>query len=153
MNTHPGNQPLQSALVHLETTLDTPIVPGELPGWLDAVIVAHEAVSQRLEHHVRRAHVEQFETMTREDPGLFRRRKNLESTDSENIARSDTFRAALMKLKQSADDAGADEKQVMAAAEKLMQAGLRLVVEVRKQEVAIQTWLSEAVHRDRGTVD
>jgi hypothetical protein len=36
---------------------------------------------------------------------------------------------------------------------KLVDQGMALVTQIRKQEVAIQTWFIEAFNRDRGSVD
>ena len=46
-----------------------------------------------------------------------------------------------------------DEDKAVRHTAKLVDGGVALVARVRKQEVAVQTWYSEAFNRDRGAVD
>jgi hypothetical protein len=46
-----------------------------------------------------------------------------------------------------------DEGHARRALETIVDGGLKLVIRIRKQEVAISTWLMEAFDRDRGVAD
>jgi hypothetical protein len=46
-----------------------------------------------------------------------------------------------------------DEAKAQKHVQNLIDEGLAFVMRVRKQEVALETWLVEAFNRDRGTAD
>jgi hypothetical protein len=56
-------------------------------------------------------------------------------------------------LEANATRAGADEKQVIDQQRALLDEGLRFVIDVRRQETAIRTWIEEAFDRDTGLGD
>jgi hypothetical protein len=84
---------------------------------------------------------------------MFRHVDELQAEDG-RIAES--FRALeerLPVLRQLAERVEPDEKRASTAVSEFAENALQFVMQVRKQELAFQTWLMEAFTRDRGVVD
>ncbi len=147
------NSPLLDALAQLEACLETPVVPGELEVWTGAVHSATEEVARRLTDTVQNEHPPKLKQLAHDDPGLFRRVAELKEDDEESLRRLASFRAQLETLSRKAVAAEPDELQVADSLQAFIAHGLALVIQARKQEVALETWMGEALDRDRGVVD
>jgi hypothetical protein len=144
---------LAEALGALETALETPMVPGELDGWAGALRDAAENLQPLLGRRITTAHRESFSQIEATDPELIRRVENLK-TEDERIQRD--FQALsdrIADLAARAPDAEPDEGTLDQQVSELVDEGLAFVIRLRKQEVALRTWLVEAFQRDRGPVD
>ena len=140
------------SLAEFEHCLETPFIPGELMGWLRNTRRAFEKLKPQFQFRIQHIHIEEFSEMTREDPGLFGRVEELKEED-ENLTR------LLEKLEGDFDricteaESGATETALKDVLNPLVTAGLEFVMRLRKQKVTVETWLTEAFTRDRGTVD
>ncbi|MBW3541217.1 MAG: hypothetical protein KY476_13190 [Planctomycetes bacterium] len=146
-------EPLQAELQQLETCLETPFVPGELEGWIGAVLEAWERLEQPFRSRFGEDHPQQFEEIAEADPELLTQVKHLREGDARVMERFRELQQRIRRLSPSVSRAEPDEKLVDDDLERLVDDGLAFVIETRKQEVATRTWLSEAFDRVRGAVD
>lgn len=148
------NDPFLKALEDFETSLETPVMSGELIDWVTNVNRAFEHFGMLLRDDVQRQHAALYATIKRQDPELSSRIEKLRKTD-EQLALVD-FSSVLGSLKQlqvRAESAEQDElKGSLLLADVLKQA-LAFVIAARTQETAIATWFGEAFNRDSGSGD
>jgi len=143
----------RTALERLETAAATPAVPGEMPMWLDEVEQAYEELQQTLDRQVRSSHTSQLTSIRQEDPEMFRHVEQLQKEDAEIVAAVQSAVARLPILKPMVERVEPDEKRVERALAEFGEQAMQLVLRIRKQELALRTWLQEAFTRDRGPVD
>lgn len=151
-NAGPVAPELKSALDALETALATPMVPGEHEAWTKAISEAWKASEAVIRQHLGR-HEQQYEEMLAADPEIFRR---VDLLREEGRAIADEVRAVgenIDKLRLKTPVAEPNEASTDKEREAAVDGGISLLVRIRKQEVAIGTWYSEAFNRDRGAVD
>ncbi len=144
---------LFTALVELETALETPVIPGEVEQWAQAVQTSFDEVKPLIMESIEREHAQQFDTITTEDPELFRRVTQLKEEDQEIVSQLSRAQNSLQGLLVRTTGTDPHERQFENHIDQLVEKGLALIIQVRKQELAIQTWMTEAMKRDRGTVD
>jgi hypothetical protein len=144
---------LKAALTALETSLNTPIVSGELGDWLEAVRKSWAEASAQIRHHVNQLHPRQFEQIGKEDPELLPRVEPLQREDRAIEEECVRITLAVERNSQHVPRLEPDEEKALKHTKKLVEDGIAAIVRVRKQEVAIQTWYLEAFNRDRGAVD
>jgi hypothetical protein len=144
---------LLAALARLELCLETPLVPGELEVWTSQLEKATAEVSEQLHAALGKDHPQRLAQISQDDPGLSRCVVQLKEGDHESLRRLNAFQAHLHTLVQKAGDFEPNELPIEDALKRFIAEGLALVIHVRKQEVALDTWMSEALDRDRGVVD
>lgn len=143
---------LAEALGAFETALATPIVPGELEPWAETL----QAKAKRLEPLLHRRiadHEKCFSQIEKADPELIKRVENLKSEDEEIHSEFQSLSERIASLAERAPDTEPGETVANRQVPELVDNGLAFVIRVRKQEVALRTWLVEAFQRDRGPVD
>jgi hypothetical protein len=141
------------ALEHLETVAGTPIVSGEMERWLEEVDGAFTQCRAALETRVRQSHAPQLVSIKREDPEMLRHVELLQKEDAQILETIAALAARADVLKPMVRRIEPDEKRAETALTELGEQAVQLVVRIRKQEVALRTWLQEAFTRDRGVVD
>jgi hypothetical protein len=146
-------EPLTDPLQRLEVALDTPPVPGELRTWATTLRKTFEATTQEILHQIDTVHPEQFADIEKQDAELMARVEQLRDEDRKNQDWCRTLATQFAELEANAIRAGADEKQVIDQQQKLLDEGLRFVMNVRRQETTIRTWNEEAFSRDTGMGD
>src|SRR5947209_3460746 len=144
---------LLEALARLEMCLETPMVPGELEVWTDQLAKAATEAGEQLTTAIQKDHAEKLAQISHEDRGLSRRVSQLKEDDQESLRRWDAFRSQLQVLTRKAGHFEPDELPIEDALKRFIAQGLAFVIHVRKQEIALDTWLGEALDRDRGVVD
>lgn len=137
----------------LETSLEAPLVPGESQRWIHAVREACSQLRLLLKQHFEETHGEILGTIAEEDPGLSHRVEALRNVDRRLREDFESITSQATQLLERIDAAAPDERKVRASVEELSEHALAFVIQVRKQEAALSTWLQEAVNRDRGVVD
>ena len=149
----PVETALTDSLTGLETALLTPVVSGELGSWAQTCQVAADAVADNFPAYLRDVLHRQYAEIARSDQELLRRVQQLISEDqrlAEDLAayhrRLTAFSGAAGRIKK--DESKVDEERTA-----LEKDGIDLIVRIRKQRVAADLWLAEAVYRDRGFVD
>ena len=150
---HSDDDRFKQLLASLETTLETPVVPGELTLWAEQVVQAARAFRAPLGERIEREHTARFTEICIEDPALIRRTEQLRDEDREILQAYDQFTVQSDELIRRAREAEPDEAACANLTDRLTRTGLDLVIRIRKQELAIVTWLEEASVRDRGVKD
>jgi hypothetical protein len=144
---------LNEALSKLETALLTPVVSGELGSWAAAVEKAFRGLSQSLLPFLESVLHPQYAEIARTDSELLPRVQQLIADDRQVLAEQATFGARLSDFVRRAGQIKKHESRVAAEREQLEQEGISLILKIRKQRAAADTWLGEALYRDRGPVD
>ena len=142
----------ESPLKLFETALETPLVPGELETWLETVERAYRQSESELRERLTDEHRRQLKQVQEQDAELSARVQELRETDQELLDRLERLGRHLRALRERGDGDG-ETQCVDRSAERLADEGLKFVIDVRKQEAAINTWFLEAFQRDRGVAD
>jgi len=152
-NTKVIKEPLTDPLRRLETALDTPPVPGELRTWATTLRKTFAEAVHEILQQIEHVHPQQFEEIEQQNSELLARVTGLREEDHKNREWCRSLENQFAELETNAVRAGADEKQAMDQQQKLLEEGLRFVMNVRRQETAIRTWTEEAFDRDTGLGD
>jgi hypothetical protein len=144
---------LKTALTSLETSLATPIISGELADWVEDLQKAWDEASAQIHYAIHHLHPRTYEEMGKQDAELLPRMELLRGEDQaikDDRERIGGLIARDVKLVPTLEP---DEGRAYSYLKPLIDEGLAFVLRVRKQEVALETWLAEAFNRDRGSVD
>lgn len=144
---------LNDALTQLETALLTPVVSGELESWTRSAQEASEKLSAKMPGYLKNVLHAQYAEIARSDPELLPRVEQLIAEDQNLVLDQDAFRTRFGEFVKRASQIKKDEAQVSAERLKLEQDGLALILRIKRQRTAADTWLAEANYRDRGPVD
>jgi len=142
------------ALEEFESALETPVMAGELMGWVTTVHRACEQVGTLLRGDVQREHAALYATIAKQDPELSSRVEKLRKTD-EQLALVDfeNVESGLKQLGDRAESAEQDELKASLLRAEVLKQALAFVIGARTQETAIATWFGEAFNRDSGSGD
>ena len=144
---------LNSALATLETALLTPVVSGELESWARTAQQACTELDRRLPPYLRSVLHPQYAEIARSDGELLSRVEQLIAEDQNLLLEQSAFGDRMNAFAQRAAEVKRDEAQAAAEQAQLEQEGIGLIVRIKKQRAAADTWLAEANYRDRGPVD
>jgi uncharacterized coiled-coil DUF342 family protein len=144
---------LKPVLTMFETSLLTPTVSGELPSWLEEVQKTWEEASAQIHYHVKHLHPRQYDEIAKQDPELLPRIEQLQAQDDAIEQQRAELSQTIGRIGQHAPKLEPDEEKAEKYVKGLIDAGTAFLIQVRKQEVAVQTWYVEAFNRDRGAVD
>jgi hypothetical protein len=144
---------LNTALAALETALLTPVVSGEMEAWARTAQQAATALDRRLPPYLRSVLHPQYAEIARSDAELLPRVEQLIAEDQNLLLEQSAFCDRINTFAQRAAEVKRDEAQVAAERDGLEQEGIGLIVRIKKQRAAADTWLAEANYRDRGPVD
>jgi hypothetical protein len=145
------NDQFVKALEDFETSLQTPLMSGELTDWVTTVQRECEHVGELLRGDVQREHAALYATISREEPELSSQVEKLRETD-EQLSTVD-FGKVQLSLKQLLDCAQSveqDEKKASLLSANVVKQAVAFVINARTQETAIATWFNEAFNRDSG---
>jgi hypothetical protein len=145
--------PLRESLDKLEVALTTPIIAGELADWLLELRTLWEDASAQLHAALERDHPRQHQQISKEDQEMFATVEKLQAEDAAIAEESECFGRLLARVAEHAPKFERDEEKIRSHTDALLNTGLALVVRIKKQEVALQTWFIESFTRDRGTGD
>ncbi len=81
MDESDSHNDLRTALEKFETSLVTPIVAGELAGWLDEVRKTWNEASAQVHYHGKHLHPRQYDEISKQDPELLPRIELLRAED------------------------------------------------------------------------
>jgi hypothetical protein len=144
---------LQEALIGLEHTLLTPVIPGELDAWAEAAQKAAAALAEPLQRFMQSVLHPQYAEIARSDPEMLPRVEQLIATDQTLLEGYQVFLASMAALSRRAPAAKKDENMVSPLVAEIEREGTALIIGIRKQQAAASAWLDEALYRDRGPVD
>lgn len=142
-----------SELARLEECLETPVVPGELPTWLQTVREQSYKFGKLLGREVNEKHAPLLEEMFRQDPELGQRVEDLKESDKSLLADWSNLHLRLDQLFNKAERAEPNEVSLDEEIKRFTEKALGFVVQTRKQDKALTTWYMEAFTRDRGIAD
>ena len=144
---------LITALTTFETSLLSPTVSGQLAPWLEEVQKSWEEASAQIHFHVKHLHPRQYEEISKQDPELLSRIDQLRAEDEAIEQQRAQLSQSIGRVEQHVPKMGSDEEKAQKYTKAIIDAGTAFLIQVRKQEVAVQTWYVEAFNRDGGAVD
>jgi hypothetical protein len=144
---------LKAALGSFEESILTPVVSGDLPTWVEQVRATWTEASAQIHYHVKQLHPRQYEQIAEQDPELLPRVELLKADDELLERQRDEINQLVVLAAQLGPNLEPDEEKATRHLQRLIDASLQFIAQVRKQNVAVQTWFSEAFTRDRGAVD
>jgi regulator of replication initiation timing len=144
---------LNESLAALETALLTPVVSGELESWVRTAEGATNKLSQKLPTFLKMVLHPQYAEIAKSDAELLTRVQQLIEEDQNLILEQEAFRNRMSDFAKRASQIKKDEAQVANERTKLEQDGIALILRIKRQRAAADTWLTEAAYRDRGPVD
>jgi len=143
----------QEVLDSLESALETPVVPGELVAWAGEAAAQAAAFQILLNKRLQVEHARDYERIDKDDPTLIARTEQLAREDEALKSDYDEFVTDIRALNEDVEGFEPDESAASERVEAMVQRGLDLVIRIRRQELAVKTWFSEAAVRDRGVKD
>ncbi len=144
---------LRDALDAFETSLDLPVVAGELDTWCEQVQAAWNVADPQLHRHLTQLHPRQLREIVEADAALASEVDKLEH-EGEALERDRSAIGRLVEeLAAVAPRVEPDERKFADQTQRLMQLGVAFVARIKKQQVAIEAWYQEAFNRDHGVVD
>ena len=144
---------LSAALEKMETALLAPIVSGELESWARTLQEATATLSDRLPGFLNSVLHPQYAQIAKTDGELLTRVEQLIAEDQNLILEQHAFEKRVADFVKRAAQIKKDEAQVASERPKLEQEGIALILRIKRQRAAADTWLTEANYRDRGPVD
>jgi hypothetical protein len=144
---------LCEALTQAETALLSPVVSGELESWARTLQETTQLISERLPTYLKSVLHPEIAEIAKTDPELLPRVEQLIAEDQSLLVDQDGFRTEVNEFAKRAANIKKDEAQVATERSKLEQKGLALILRIKRQRAAADTWLAEANYRDRGPVD
>jgi len=144
---------LRSTLATFETSLLTPTVSGELSGWLEQVQKTWDEASAQIHYHLKHLHPRQYEEISKQDAELLPRIDQLRDEDESIEQHRSQLSQSIGRVGQHVPKLEPDEEKAQKYVKSVVDAGTAFLIQVRKQEIAVQTWYVEAFNRDGGAVD
>ena len=146
--------PFLESLKNFETTLETPIISGELMNWAETTKHACEELGEILCNGLQDKHAELFARILKEDDEMGSRVESLRAIDKE-IRDNDLVgvQQSLNLVMERASTVESHESKMTEQLHKTVEQALTFVIKARTQETAISTWFMEAFNRDRGVGD
>jgi hypothetical protein len=144
---------LKSALTTFETSLLSPTVSGQLANWLDEVQKSWEEASAQIHFHVKHLHPRQYDEISKQDPELLPRIEQLQAEDEAIEQQREQLAQSIGRVGQHVPKMEPDEEKAQKYTKAMIDNGTAFLIQVRKQEAAVQTWYVEAFNRDGGAVD
>ena len=141
---------LEELLQKLERQLETPIIPGELRSWLEAVEQCCHEVCPILRQHINEVHPQEYKLIKRDADNLLRRVEQMKKEDSDILTELAMQERAVANLHQLAARAEPNELKAEEHVKNFVRDALMFIIRIRTQERAIETWVQEAEFRDNG---
>jgi hypothetical protein len=120
---------------------------------LEEVEKSWEEASAQIHFHVKHLHPGQYEEISKQDPELLPRIEQLQAEDESIEQQRAQLSDSIGRVGQHAPKLEPDEEKAQKYIRTLVDQGTAFLTQVRKQEVAVQTWYVEAFNRDGGAVD
>lgn len=149
----PAEQKLQHGMSLLEGALLAPVVSGELTSWTHAVLEALNSFGPLWVQYVKTVLHPQYNEIAKTDNDLLRRVEQMIQEDQQLVAEFNDLQQRVEDLAKRAAEVQKHESKLAEDREKVEQAGIALVVRIKKQQSAAATWLYEAQYRERGAGD
>jgi len=148
---------LDSLLQTLELRLETPIVPGEMRSWLENLRNLWDRLPATLSQTSGEENLPKLKQIAATDPELDARVQRMHDEDAQIAAEALRLQQAIESVHQQVgsveEAAQLDEGQLSEQVSTIIDRSLALIIRIRKQQRAIDTWFVEALQRDRGVAD
>lgn len=144
---------LKAALTTFETSLLSPTVSGELTTWLEEVQKSWDEASTQIHYHIKHLHPRQYDEISKQDPELLPRIDQLRAEDEAIEQQRAQLAQSIGRVGQHVPKMEPDEEKAQKYTKAMIDNGTAFLIQVRKQEAAVQTWYVEAFNRDCGAVD
>lgn len=144
---------LNEALSKVETALLTPVVSGELESWARNVQEAAGLLGQRMPAYLNSVLHPLYAQIAKDDAELLTRVEQLVAEDQSLLLEQEAFEQRAAAFAKRTANITKDEAKVSPDRDRLEQDGIALVLHIKRQRAAADTWLAEANYRDRGPVD
>lgn len=148
-----SNAALIDAVEELEVSLQTPVVPGEMVRWAEAMKRNIDKLHPVLNEQLNEVHHRTIKQIAMEDPELSTRAVALKDADRQIMQQLEKLLTSVRTLPDRVANVEPDEASMNSELEQIVNDGLKFVLDVRGQETAINTWMTESVYRDRGMGD
>jgi hypothetical protein len=146
-------QQLAETLSKLETALLSPVIAGEFSQWVLAVQEAAATLTVDLTSFLHSVLHVQYKEIAKADLEMATQVEKLMAGDQHLLEQLRRFHEDLYSLAAAAERVERDEAKLRGLRQKLEDEGIALIVAIKKQQAAANTWLSEAHFRDRGVKD
>lgn len=148
----PAEMKLADTLSTVEQSLLSPLVGGEIAAWSKNVEQASATLSMDLTAFLRTVLHVQYAEIAKNAPELSRQLEKLTETDSVLIEQTAQFLEQLHKFAEIIDIADPQKRETKLEPhrQKVVESGLALILAIRKQQAASNTWFEEAQLRDIG---
>ena len=143
---------LKEIIDNLERALLTPVVAGELVGWVSTVQDAADDLDEAIHPFLNVLHTE-YKEIAKSDSEMLSRVEQLMDGEKKMLSMLEEFRRDLHILATRAPEVYSDEAKAADERMKVEKQGIRLLTQIKRQQAGVSTWLAEAVYRDRGPVD
>jgi hypothetical protein len=153
MSTSAPQQALQDTMTRLEAALLAPVVSGELPAWVGSVEEAASTFAVDWTRQLHSVQHVQYREIAESDPELLAEVEKMIAADEELLESFARFHEQLHGFRKEADKIGWQETKLAGRRKQLEESGTQLVLNIKKQQAAAGTWLTEALYRDRGVMD
>lgn len=148
-----GTRNLRAALTQLEQDLETPVVPGEAATWLDTVTAHTKSLAAEFHRARADAYPTMYESTVQADPALERRIEELRADEARLVKELSELESEWTALQQQTEAAEPHEAKREDTFRELTEKALHHIIDMRRYDTSVTTWLMEAYQRDRGVAD
>jgi hypothetical protein len=147
------DQTLDETLNKLETSLLAPVVSGELKTWISNVQQAAATFAVDWTRYLHTVLHVQYKEIAENDPELSSSVEKMIQTDKQLLDKFAKFHEDLPALEKRAAEVEWHESKLAGERKRLEETGIALILQIKKQRAAAETWTTEALYRDRGVKD
>jgi hypothetical protein len=149
----PAEVRISETLSTLEQALLSPLVSGEIHQWLRTVQDAAATLSVDLTALLRTVLHVKYAEIARNAPELSNQLTKLTEADGNLLGSVASFLEQLYRLGEVIEKADPQKMETMLEKhrQQTVEMGLALIMSIRKQQAAAETWYEEAQFRDIGT--
>jgi len=144
---------LDDTLNKLENALLTPAVPGELQSWIATVKQSATTFAMDWARYLHTVIHAQYAEIVKTDPEMSAFVQKMKSTDQQLLDQLASFHEDFGRLEERAKQAQWNEGKLADDRRRLEEGGIALILQIKKQRLTAEAWLSEAFYRDRGVKD
>jgi len=145
--------PIAESLQRLEEHLELPYVSGDLNAWSETLSQLLCEADKHIKGEIATEHGRAYEAIVKNHSNLRQEVEKLRAQDPEILAALDSFGQQAERFTSAIDETVLAGQQFQQKREQLINDGLALVLRIRRQRAAIDTWLGEALQRDNGVGD
>lgn len=145
--------PIAESLQRLEEHLELPYVSGDLHAWSETLRQLLCEADKNVKDEITTEHGRAYDAIVKNHSNLRQEVEKLRTQDPEILAALDSFGQQAERFTSAIDETVLAGQQFQQKREQLINDGLALVLRIRRQRAAIDTWLGEALQRDNGVGD